>query len=279
MQFAEYKNFGKCVRFERGGIICLVTLEIGPRIIYYGTENLNFMNEDIGRNVQKDGEFFDKTYKAGEKWFLYGGHRVWKSPEDMETYVPDNYPVEYSLNQSGGEFYTQTTPFGLKFGFELIMDEGGALEIKNRIKNFGQPRQLAVWALTVVAKGGVLTVPLNQAESDLLPSQNFVLWPYCGFADERLSVAKGVMSLKQADGGAFKIGLFLKDNMASYELNGKKLRVCYQQPDGGADAHLDFGCNFETYTNEHILEIEGLSAKKTIGKNQTAEFCQRMEIL
>ena len=90
----EYQNFGKVVKFERNGIILRITLDIGPRIIYYGTEDQNFFKEDVDRNGSMNGEYFDKNFKSGESWYLYGGHRVWKSPEDLETYTPDNYPVD-----------------------------------------------------------------------------------------------------------------------------------------------------------------------------------------
>ena len=89
MNIVSYANYGKCVEFYRGGVKVLVTVDVGPRIIYFGTENFNFMNEDIARNVNKGGEYFDENFGKGTLWYLYGGHRVWKSPEDLETYTPD----------------------------------------------------------------------------------------------------------------------------------------------------------------------------------------------
>ena len=80
----------------------MITIDIGPRIIYYGTDNFNFFNEDIDRNISKSGEYFDKEYKVGETWYLYGGHRVWKSPENLDTYTPDNYPIDYEMQ---GDFF------------------------------------------------------------------------------------------------------------------------------------------------------------------------------
>jgi len=277
MELVEYKNFGKCAKYERNGVIAMVTLDIGPRIIYYGTKEFNFMNEDQERIVQKSGDFFDNSYKKGEKWCLYGGHRVWKAIEDMETYVPDNYPVECEMTEYGGEFYTQTTPFGLKYGFSFEMRENGALDIINRIFNFGEDREISIWALTVVAKGGKLIVPMNDKVNDLLPSQNFVIWPYCNLKDERLCIEKEKFTLCQTNKEqAFKLGIFSKKNEAFYELNGKTMKFTYQKIDG---VFGDFWCNFETYTNAHILEVEGLGAMKTLKKNGVVELAESFEIL
>ena len=104
MKTENFKNYGKCAVFERGGVKLMVTLDVGPRIIWFGTDEFNFMNEDLERNVQKGGEFFDEHYGKGATWYLYGGHRVWKSPEDLETYTPDNFPVEADVRGNGGTF-------------------------------------------------------------------------------------------------------------------------------------------------------------------------------
>ena len=104
MKTENFRNYGKCAVFERGGVKLMVTLDVGPRIIWFGTDEFNFMNEDLDRNVQKGGEFFDEHYGKGATWYLYGGHRVWKSPEDLETYTPDNFPVEADVRGNGGTF-------------------------------------------------------------------------------------------------------------------------------------------------------------------------------
>ena len=41
MKTENYKNYGKCAVLERGGVKVMVTLDIGPRIIWFGTEDLN----------------------------------------------------------------------------------------------------------------------------------------------------------------------------------------------------------------------------------------------
>ncbi|MCQ2602541.1 MAG: hypothetical protein MJ193_01295 [Clostridia bacterium] len=280
MEFLTYKNYGKCVRFERNGIIALVTVEIGPRIIYYGTDGLNFMNEDIDRNVKKGGEFFDKTYRDGEMWYLYGGHRVWKSPEDMPTYTPDNYPVEYTIDTDGfgGTF---TCPVKKFFEYSLVirMSESGGLEVRNIVKRENDGQKYAVWALSVLAKGGTLNVPLNDMVDELNPSQNIVLWPYDDLKDERVDLDHKLLTVRQTDKvDALKLGLLSKKGRAYYTIGDKTLKVQVESPDLDAK-YSDFGCNFETYTNCHILEMEWLSPIVEKGGKVRAELVEKFEIL
>ena len=65
MNTVEYKNYGKCAVFVRGGTKVMVTLDVGPRIIWFGTEDFNFLNEDLDRNVNKGGDYFDENYGKG----------------------------------------------------------------------------------------------------------------------------------------------------------------------------------------------------------------------
>ena len=157
MKTENYKNYGKCAVLERGGVKVMVTLDIGPRIIWFGTEDLNFMNEDLERNVSKGGEFFDEHYGKGTTWYLYGGHRVWKSPEDLETYTPDNVPVEAEERPSGGRFVCRAAKW-LDYALDIELADDGTLTVKNTVENKGAERTLAVWGLTVARKGGTLVL-------------------------------------------------------------------------------------------------------------------------
>lgn len=277
MEKINYKNFGECVRMERNGIVAMVTVDIGPRIIYYGTENVNFLNEDIDRNVSKEGDYFDKTYAPGEKWYLYGGHRVWKSPEDMESYTPDNHKVYYSLRERGGTF---TTRAGKNFDYTIDaeMDENGRLDIKNIITSkTEETREISVWALTVAAKGGTLVVPLNDPKDELNPYQNLVMWPYNDLSDDRLYFGKRHLALKQTPReNALKVGLFSEKGRAYYVLGDMALQIDYPWKKG---VFGDLWCNFETYTNAHILEVEGLSERFTLKKGDSAVLEEKWSLI
>lgn len=277
MRIENYKNFGRCVVYERAGVKAMVTIDIGPRIIYYGTEDFNFFCEDIDRSISKAGEFFDKEYKAGETWYLYGGHRVWKSPEDLYTYTPDNYPVEWtSTDEFSGEFKCRVSK---KFDYTLSVeiDENGGLNVKNAVKTKHCDEKFHIWALTVVCKNGVLTVPLNDKLDDLNPQQNLVFWPYDDLGDDRYLMRNGLLTVRQTDReNPLKLGLFSKKKRAYYTVGDMCLKItCESENEGGK--YPDFGCNFETYTNNHILEIEWLGEE--ISEGNEGVLVERFEII
>ena len=258
MRIESYKNFGKCVVLERGGLKAMITIDIGPRIIYYGTDDFNFFSEDIDRNVSKGGEFFDKEYKEGEMWYLYGGHRVWKSPENLDTYTPDNYPVEYTMDgEFCGEFRCCVSK-KFEYCLKVEIDENGGLSVKNAVKTKFCDEKYHVWALSVMCKNGVLRVPLNEKIDDLNPVQNIVFWPYDDLGDSRYSMENGLLIVRQTDNpNPLKLGLLSKKKRAYYTLGDKTLKITCMTGDSNG-IYPDFGCNFETYTNNHILEIEWL---------------------
>ncbi len=278
MRIEEYKNYGKCVVFERAGIKAVITVDLGPRIIYYGTDEFNFMNEDVDRNVSKNGEFFDNEYKPGETWYLYGGHRVWKSPEDLYTYTPDNYPIPYTIDEDGfgGEFCSEASK---KFRYKLVvkMDKNGCLSVKNVALTRVSGEKFYTWALSVVCKNGTLHVPLNEKVDDLNPVQNLVQWPYNDLADDRVTLTHSHLTVRQTNKpNALKLGLYSKKGRAYYTVGDKTLKWTVEPPKADGK-YSDFGCNFETYTNEHILEVEWLSAE--CGDMDEVVLSQRLEII
>lgn len=275
MKTENYKNYGKCAVFERGGVKVMVTLDVGPRIIWFGTPEFNFMNEDIDRNVSKGGEYFDKTYGKGTTWYLYGGHRVWKSPEDLETYTPDNFPVEVSERANGGTFVCRAAK-NLDYSLDVELAGDGKLTVRNTVANKGETRTLAVWALTVAAKGGTLALPLNDPTDDLNPVYNLVRWPYNDPHDARLRVGEKFLTLRQtARPEAIKIGTFAKKGKAYYAVGDKVMKWKCVPEEG---EYGDFACNFESYTNAHILEVEWLSRKVTLAAGESHTMTEELSV-
>ncbi len=271
-----FGNYGKCVKFKRGELKVLITLDIGPRIIWFGTENFNFFNSDLERNVNKGGEYFDRNFGDGTKWYLYGGHRVWKSPEDLETYVPDNVPVEAEIRECGGTFTCKAAKnFDYTLDVELDADE--QLVVRNIIKNKSdEEREVAVWGLSVMTKGGTIILPANDPVDDLNPVQNLVHWPYNHPDDERLSYDHKNIALRWANiEDAIKIGTFTSKGVAYYVIDGKEMKwECI--PEKGA--YGDFWCNFESYTNSHILEVEWLSPLRKIKSGEESVMIEKWSI-
>ena len=155
-RYKLYKNFGKCMEISNGTVKALVTVDIGPRVIYYGVKGMNIMHEDIDRLTNKGGEFFDKNFKEGEKWYLYGGHRIWKAEEDLLSYVPDNYPVRVDRLENGAIFTPAPQKLtSLQQVMRVEMSDDGTLTVTESLTNIGEnPYELSIWGLSVLRQGG-----------------------------------------------------------------------------------------------------------------------------
>ena len=174
----NYKNFGRCVKLDNGTASIIITVEVGPRIISYclnGHENM--LLEDVGREFKDDSQELRDYFGEGRTWYIYGGHRLWSSPESYpHSYVPDNEPVEYTV--SGGEI--TLIPPAARTGQQhrliyRLADEGSEVELFHEIRNVsGAIVTLAPWALTVCAAGGVEIFPQSQADNGLLSNRRNV---------------------------------------------------------------------------------------------------------
>ncbi len=257
--YEDYQNYGKCMVLNYGGLTLKVTTMVGPRIIYFGNSKQNFMWNDLDRLVDKGGEYFDENFKKGEKWYIYGGHRLWKSPEDLASYNPDNYPVEIIFGENDVTFFSkEQKTTGLKAGFKIEFD-GGEVKITHIFKNVTDKTvKCSLWALSVLKQGGVEIIPVNDDKTGLLPNRNFVFWEYSMFNDQRLSIDDKFCTLRQdnENNRAFKLGMMLNKGISTYFVDGDLFVKRFETATG---EFADYCCNFETYTSENFLEMETLS--------------------
>ncbi len=267
---ASYKNYGKCLSISNGTIEILVTVDVGPRIIrcaHVGKENMMF--EDIGRNLTHD---VSSLYGEGKTWNIYGGHRLWMSPESFpETYYPDNEKVVYTTRVGGAEFIPQRQDkSGLQLSVLVEMDETEPkLKITHTIVNTGkEPVTGSAWSLSVLDAGGIAIVPLSKKQTGLLPSRNIVLWDYTDMTDDRLLFGKDIIAVRQDSSkqNALKIGVGQATGKIAYVNHGQALVKEYEADENAS--YPDFGSSTEVYTCPSFTEAETLSPLTSIGKNE-----------
>lgn len=278
-RYKVFKNFGKCLELSNGEIKALITVDVGPRIIYYGYKSYNVLFEDTERLMQKGGDFFDTNFKADEKWYLYGGHRLWRAKEDLGSYVPDNYPVKVEKTENGAVFTPRLQEYTkLQLTLEVEMSEDGKLKITESFKNTADiPQTLAPWGITAMRAGGTEIIPLNQTDTGFLPNQNIVFWPYSDVKDKRFALSNQYVVLrhKKNINSAFKVGLYNCCGWAGYSV-GKYLYIRkFEVIDGNLP---DFHCNYETYTNEYYLETEVISELVTLNKDESVSMVEYFEV-
>lgn len=265
----EYKGWKNCYRVTNGEIELIVTGDVGPRIIRFG-----FVG---GQNLFK--EYPEQLGKTGEEKFqLRGGDRVWKAPEDpVATWAPDNVPVDIRVTPTGLVAQAPIEPLtGLQKEIEVSMASSGTqVVVLHRLTNHSLfPLEFAPWVLTMMAQGGVAVTgfpPRGTHPANLEATNPLVMWAYTNLADARWKFTKHYMMLRQDPNNrdAQKLGLFNQNTWAAYLLNGE---VFVKRATADASkTYPDFGCSFETFTNNEFLEMETLGPLTKVLPGNTVE--------
>jgi hypothetical protein len=272
----EYKGWHNCYRVSNGEAELIVTADVGPRIIRYG-----FVG---GQNFFK--EYPEQLGGTGEEKFqLRGGDRVWKAPEDpIATWAPDNVPVDVKVTASGLVAREPVEPLtGLQKEIEVAMDRSGTgVTVSHRVTNKSLfALEYAPWALTMMAQGGTAVTgfpPRGHHPQNLEATNPLVMWAYTNLADSRWTFTKKYMALRQDphNSEAQKLGMFNPDTWAVYLLNGQAF-LKWTKPNPAA-TYPDFGCSFETFTNNEFLEVETLGPLSKVAPGQTAELVEHWRL-
>jgi hypothetical protein len=272
VETVPYQGWQKNLRLSNGDAELIVTLDVGPRILSYRLAD--------GKNVFK--EYPEQLGKTGEsEWKIRGGHRLSVAPEDPKrSYAPDNGPVTYQvLDKTQGLVRLSSEPSGGD-GIRREMDvqlaaRGSRVKVIHRLRNTGsKPVELAPWAVTVLAPGGVEIIPQPakkphptdpakaQSAADYAPSQSLVLWPYFSFLNQGWNFGVKYITLWPSltrQGAKYKptkVGMAHRLGWVAY-LNGGTLfvkRFEYQE----GKTYPDKGCNLETFADADMLDIESL---------------------
>jgi hypothetical protein len=282
----EYRGWKNNLRLSNGAVELIVTLDVGPRILSYRFKG--------GKNVFK--EYREQLGKSGEKeWQIRGGHRLWVAPEDRtRTYAPDNGPVEYQRLRGGVIRFTPAPDkeYGIQRQLDVKLEPAGTgvTVIHRLIGRKGVKPPAAIWALTVMAPGGIEVLPLPpkkphpgspknaRSAADFAPNLRLVTWPFFDFKDPRWSFGSRYITLRQdARQGPTKIGLTESLGWAAY-LNDGLLFVKRFDPKAGK-GYPDGGCNYETFTNEDMLEMESLGPLVKLLPGTKTEHTERWQLI
>jgi len=267
MRIDSVQNCGwpNCLRLANEHAELIITLDVGPRVVSYCVPG--------GHNVLK--EMPEEWGKSGEDHFVSrGGHRFWLAPEDERTYAPDNVAVTHEPLPNGVRLENAATaPWHIKKELTITLSpENGAVTLQHRATNLGSaPATLATWAITVMQPGGLEIIPnppLGEHPRDLLPDRKLVLWPYTDMRDERWRWGRRFLTLRQtAHSPPAKLGLAHRGKWVGYLMRSA---LFFKLTDYEEDAtYPDFGCNFETFTNAQLLEMETLSPLRTLAPGES----------
>ncbi|HHY98573.1 MAG TPA: hypothetical protein GX509_07530 [Firmicutes bacterium] len=274
----NYGGWPNCYRVSDGTIEFIATTDVGPRIIRFGF--VGGPNEFC--------EFTEQMGKiGGDEWRIYGGHRLWHSPESRaRSYYPDNRPIHIEEIEGGIRLrqYTEPTTHIAKC-IEIVFagenaevdGSGGQVIVTHKMTNDGVwPVELAAWGLSVMAPGGVGIAP-QTTEADpegLLPNRWLVVWPYTDLTDSRLYLGKRFIFLRQDSSAAqpCKIGASVTDGWAAYANKGHLFVKSFEYMDEAL--YPDGGASVEMYANDRMLELETLSPMVLLDPGDTVEHVE-----
>ncbi|MDD5676489.1 MAG: hypothetical protein PHW60_00680 [Kiritimatiellae bacterium] len=278
IETVPYRGWKRTIRLTNGQVELIVTQDVGPRIVRFG-----FVG---GQNVF--GELPEQMGGTGEKeWMIRGGHRLWVAPEEKpKSYELDNAPVEIRKIPAFAPGATAGRPGGIRAvqspgsltHVQKTMDitlarHRNEVTVVHRLTNKGRAAiTLAPWALTVMAKRGVAIIPLPKKvpHADCFtPAQTWSLWSYTDLSDPRWTIGPRYILFRQDPKRApNKIGLAHREGWVAYWRQGLLFIKSFSYRKG---AHYpDGGVNFETYSNQRILELESLGPLVTLRPGQTA---------
>jgi hypothetical protein len=256
-----YGGWKNNVRVSNGELELVLTGEVGPRVIrlgFAGQRNLFAeMKGQMGGTNEKE-------------WMIRGGHRLWIAPEAKPlTYELDNAPVQIRAIRNGVKTVQATGPLsGVQKTMEFTMaPRRNEVKVVHTLTNRSRkPVTLSPWALTVMAPHGMAIIPLPEKiphTKRLTHNQEWSLWGYTDFTDGRWTIGSRYLFFRQdPKKGPNKLGVAHREGWVAYQLDQFLFVKCFAYLDGAK--YPDGGVNFETFSNEEMLEVETLGPLVTL---------------
>ncbi len=275
-----HNHWGECVKVSNSEIEFVMTVEIGPRIIRLakvGGEN-EFYEDIKGESCTVDEEY--TRFWGGKGWMNIGGHRFQHSPEAMpRTYIPHNLPIDYKLLEDGVTVSVDIQKIGIKNTITATMAPSGDIKLIHTAKNISRwTMEFAPWCITVFEQGGLEVIPVCQKATGYLPTKTLMLWPYSNAKDSRFEMDNKYIYMTTLPKGdaenvnAFKLGTNCENGFVMY-FNHNNLFVKKFDYIDGAN-YPDNGCNFESYTNFRIMELESLGPMVSLKPGESVEHIE-----
>ncbi len=216
-------------------------------------------------------------------YFLRGGHRLWHAPEGVpRSSLPEPRDLDIEAFSDGVRLSQPAEPeTGIHKELELRLDgDRPVLTVKHRLCNDGMwPVELAPWAISQLALGGVAILPQPTGPIDphgLRPNRQMVLWPYTTLTDPRLELHDDYWLVHgRPQRPPCKIGYLNRHGWVAYLRNGLLLIKRFR-PDEDLP-HPDSGCNVEIHCGDTCLEMETLAPLYNLAPGQSATHVEQWE--
>jgi len=256
--FMGWKN---AYRLTLGEAEMVVVAEVGPRILSLsagGGHNLLYVDAATAGKGQGDAD-----------WHIYGGHRIWSSPEGEAAYAPDNAPCEAKV--AGGKL-TLETPVNAQTKLRkrlTISAEGERFVVESALINaspfvFGG----TIWALTCVVPQGTIALPWGSGGTwDVKRIQWWQGWAgHSSDVRSKQYLPGPDLFQIRPTGEEGKIGTHTPEGWLALCRKDATFIKSFA-PDMHA-AYPDGGCSVEVYTCASFIEMETLGPVMVLAPGQ-----------
>ncbi|MBK9926491.1 MAG: hypothetical protein IPP66_14545 [Anaerolineales bacterium] len=207
------------------------------------------------------------------EFYLRGGHRLWKAPEDSFYNCPEDGVTVIEGN--GVTLRSPVDPSGLEKEIAVRLD-GHRVHLSQKITWHGdKPITLAPWGITQLRLGGMGILPLSSKDG-LAPNRNLVLWPYTSLKDDRLELHDDFILLHgTASEQAAKIGNCNTHGWIAYAMGNALFVKRFGVEEG---ALPDLNTNVQAYVRDVCIELETLGALKTLRNGESVTLNETWEV-
>jgi hypothetical protein len=216
------------------------------------------------------------TTPHGE-YYLYGGHRVWKAPEDSFYNCPEE-DVTVVTENDRVTLRSGIDASGLQKEISFCLDQHRVLLTHQITWHGHEPIELAPWTITQLPLGGVAILPQSTPTAGSAPKRSLALWPYASLTDPRLEMHDDLILVHgSADQKYFKAGSYNPFGWAAYMLD--KVLFIKRFPVSDFRKLPDMGSNVETFVWDAYLELETLGELTWLTPGESVTFEESWEIL
>lgn len=242
---------------------------VGPRIIGLYSKQAE---------VELLAPSFDKHWATPHgEYYLYGGHRIWKAPEDSFFNCPEDN-VTVTQENDRVVLRNRVDASGLQKEISVCLDQNCVRLTHRLIWHGDEPIELAPWTITQVPLGGVAIMPQSEICEGSMPTRSLAIFPYASVTDARLEVHDDLVLVHgRADQKIFKIGSYNPFGWAAYAL--EKALFIKRFPVGDFRMLPDMGSNVEVYVHDAYLELETLGQLACLNPGESVVFKETWEVI
>ncbi|QAT49800.1 hypothetical protein EQM14_08420 [Caproiciproducens sp. NJN-50] len=275
----EYENFGRCVRITNGVIDCIVSIEIGPRILRFGfVGEKNILYTDLKRKYQRPADEASAASDKNTIYYLYGGHRL-QIRQSPQVDFPDNSSVVYGTPAEGVTFTApKLKKKEVQLSYEIIMGKDASdIMIVHAAKNCSKETMLlGLSPATLLEGGGVAVIPQNQQTQSGPPSKTLNLWPDTDINDRRIFYGNRFLTVRHEPGNEkpLRIGTNNFSGWTAYAGSGFTLvKRFVANPQA---AYPDSGSSGEICLTPDFVELSTLSPLYEVNPGETIKHVENL---